>query len=123
MLRAQILVPLALSMVGGYVDVLCFIRYSTFAATMTGNLVITGQTFFEVIHSFAGLHEIARHSPEPIARHMDGWTALWVVAFRTSVMVFNCLGTFFYCHWQKRYPDNTAKAAESGANVTEEGSQ
>ena len=44
----------ALSLVGGYVDVICIVRYNTFIATMTGNLVITGQTFYEVIHSLYG---------------------------------------------------------------------
>ena len=31
-------------------DVICVVRYSTFVVTMTGNLVITGQTLFEVLH-------------------------------------------------------------------------
>ena len=111
-MSARILVPLALSTVAGYVDVLCFIRYSTFAATMTGNLVITGQTFFEVIHSMAGLHhDVMRPSPEPIAKHLDGSTALNIVAFRSMVMFMNCLGSFCYCAWQKRFPDATAKTA------------
>ena len=29
-------VALALSLVGGYVDVICIVRYQTFVATMTG---------------------------------------------------------------------------------------
>ena len=61
---ARLAVPAALSMVGGYVDVICFVRYSTFVATMTGNLVITGQTAFEVMHTFMKTDEM-RLSPEP----------------------------------------------------------
>ena len=57
---ARLAVPAALSMVGGYVDVICFVRYSTFVATMTGNLVITGQTAFEVMHTFMKTDEMRR---------------------------------------------------------------
>ena len=64
---ARLAVPVALSMVGGYVDVICFIRYNTFVATMTGNLVITGQTFFEFMHGVAGLHELKHTSPEYVS--------------------------------------------------------
>ena len=70
MVPARLAVPAALSIVGGYVDVICYIRYSTFVATMTGNLVITGQTFFEVVHDLTGLHNgNLPPAPEPIRAH------------------------------------------------------
>ena len=108
---ARFAVPAVLSMVGGYVDVICFIRYSTFVATMTGNLVITGQTFFEVIHQMAGKHEIARSSPEPIKNHLSWELALKLVIFRSLVMAFNCFGAMAYCELQRHYPNATAKTA------------
>ena len=99
-------------MVGGYVDVICFIRYSTFVATMTGNLVITGQTFFEVIHTLTVSKEHTfRPSPEPIKTHLEWDVALTLVLFRSMVMFFNCIGSMIYCWLQRRIPVGTARAA------------
>jgi len=35
---SELLVAVVLAAIGGYVDVICVIRYSTFVATMTGAL-------------------------------------------------------------------------------------
>ena len=112
MVPARLAVPAALSIVGGYVDVICYIRYSTFVATMTGNLVITGQTFFEVVHDLTGLHNgNLPPAPEPIRAHIKGDVALALVAFRCMVMFFNCVGAFGYCMLHRRFPEATARTA------------
>ena len=107
--QTKLWISLALSMVGGYVDVICFVRYSTFVATMTGNLVVTGQTFFEVVH--APLKFGGRAMPGLIAEHVAPATAFRLVVFRCSVLFFNCLGALGYCALHKRIPIGTARAA------------
>ena len=104
----KLIVSLALSMVGGYVDVICFVRYNTFVATMTGNLVITGQTFFEVLHAPL---KFTKALPGAINAHVSPHVALVLVIFRSSVMLFNCVGALGYCALQRRVPMGTARFA------------
>mmetsp|Transcript_33648 Transcript_33648/g.108158 ORF Transcript_33648/g.108158 Transcript_33648/m.108158 type:complete len:332 (-) Transcript_33648:106-1101(-) len=100
---SELLVAVVLAAIGGYVDVICVIRYSTFVATMTGNLVITGQTFYEVIGQ----------SRRPILGHVDlrREEALYLVAFRSAIMLCNCFGAFCYCCFERRVAEHTARRA------------
>ena len=113
MVPARLAVPAALSIVGGYVDVICYIRYSTFVATMTGNLVITGQTFFEVVHAVTGPHTADEMRPAPVAikAHIAGDVALQLVGFRIMVIFFNCVGAFGYSVLHRHAPHATARVA------------
>ena len=101
----------SLAAIAGYVDVICFIRYQTFVATMTGNLVMTGQTCFEVIHTSMKKYPTKPVSSAVVRAHLSFEEALMVVAFRAAVMAFNCLGAFCYEAWHRRHPDRTAKSA------------
>lgn len=101
----------SLALIAGYVDVICFIRYSTFVATMTGNLVMTGQTFFEVVHNVVGIKDLKKPTPGIVSQHLDIYEAVYMVTFRLAVMFFNCLGAFCHEFWQRRHPDATARTA------------
>ena len=98
----QRIVAAALALTGGYVDVICFVRYSTFVVTMTGNLVITGQTLYETLHVLpkgsGAARTIKGHS------HIKAADAVQLVLFRMAVMLCNCLGAFTFCWLQRRYP-------------------
>lgn len=106
------LVALALSLVGGYVDVVCVIRYNTFIATMTGNLVITGQTFFEVLGELhakrltGGAQKKVRNH-----EHIAAEEAAYLVAFRLTVIVCNCMGAYAFCLFQRKFPVGTVRRA------------
>ena len=43
-MRTKVALTTILGLLGGYVDVICFVRYGVFAATMTGNLVFIGRS-------------------------------------------------------------------------------
>ena len=95
-----------LAFTGGWVDVICLIRYETFVATMTGNLVITGQTLYEVFD--AGVlpsRHVAGHE------HLKPHAAIYLVTFRAIVMICNCLGALTYSALQRRFPLSTASYA------------
>jgi len=95
-----------LALAGGYVDVVCIVRYQTFVVTMTGNLVITGQTLFEVMHHFIpNVHNPRGHA------HVPGPEAAYLVAFRCAVMLANCLGAYCICWVQRCYPNLAASKA------------
>jgi len=98
----------ALALVGGYVDVICFMRYSTFIATMTGNLVITGQTLYEVL---GHLNDESLEKPVRGHRHDRPAEAAYLVSYRCMVMIFNCMGAFAFCALQRRYPHAPVKLA------------
>jgi uncharacterized membrane protein YoaK (UPF0700 family) len=93
--------------VGGYVDVICVVRYSTFVATMTGNLVITGQTLYEALP----IHRVSAGKPTKHHSHLAPDLAAWLVLFRSTIMLCNCIGALCYCELQKRFPNGTVSKA------------
>lgn len=91
-------VAASLALCGGYVDVICVVRYETFVVTMTGNLVITGQTFFEVLPP-EWFGEVRGHE------HLTSARAAYLVAFRCAVMMCNCLGAFAISWVHRLHPN------------------
>ena len=73
---------------------------------MTGNLVITGQTLYEVIDPAPFTHN-------KYIKHVDlrRGPAAYLVLFRTAIMVCNCFGAFSYVFFERCYPSHTAKRA------------
>lgn len=70
---------------------------------MTGNLVITGQTLFEVMGKG---HTVRGHT------HEDAAEAAYAVFYRCVIMLCNCLGAFVFCAWHRHYPQmSVCKAA------------
>lgn len=110
-MQARFWIAALLAAVGGYVDVICLIRYSTFVATMTGNLVMTGQTFYEVVHHVVGPAEPTRIHHPLVKQHISAVEAGYLVTFRAAVMIMNCFGAFCYELLHRRFPDSTAKTA------------
>ncbi len=105
---ARVGISAPLSIVGGYVDVICLIRYSTFVATMTGNLVMTGCTFYELLGNT--IWDDTRRSV-PGHEHLSASDALYLISFRVAVMFFNCLGAFSYGEMHRRFPHATVSTA------------
>jgi len=46
--------------------------------------------------------------------HISAKEAAYLVAFRTAVMVFNCLGAGTYCALKRKFPTNTVRLAAPG---------
>ena len=97
----KIALTTSLGLIGGYVDVICFVRFGVFAATMTGNLVFIGRSllFFFL--------DCPRTDPDN-RRYLCVQTTKEEVAYGFMVIFSHLLGVFTMVVLQRCVPPRRA---------------
>lgn len=93
---ATILVSVLLAVLGGYVDVVCVIRYKAFPATQTGNVVFVGSSLHQLWYGHT-------HG-KPLAPGEE-FVEIEDILYRVLVILSSMLGAYAYClfeHFQKK---------------------
>ena len=99
---AKLVISSVLGVCGGYVDVICMVRYGVFAATMTGNLVFIGHSLFSVL--------IICQFPD-VSSSLCVDDAALVLLYRLVVIACHLGGVFAMASLQRQYPTCTASRA------------
>ena len=97
----RIALTTALGLIGGYVDVICFVRFGVFAATMTGNLVFIGRS---LLFFFVDCPKTDADSVRSLCLHSTEEEA----AYRFTVLFSHLFGVFAMVMMQRCVPPRRA---------------
>jgi len=100
----KILISTLLAILGGYADVVCFIRFNVFPATQTGNVIYVGRN----IHHLLVDREHKKEWPD-YEEHELG--EVQTLCYRVAVIAISAVGAYTYCRFEHAYPRWTATLA------------